>query len=364
MAPSKQPNPVPRDTAHSQSSFENRSTNETAPTRPSPDEPGAQLVRHLLQSRPPLTPAELERIVGSTRAKITPDWSQEQEDSVVIQWDVSIERRAYRKTGPADRNFLQLWNVCLQLYRESPTIFISPLFQLRCQPLLHQGQLGRQEAFSQAFCDSLAALMAHPFWQGSIHRLAMALQYTVICRLDDRRRWKFEPGACEALRVLEFDLNHHDEPLSASVHTLHKDARENAARMNSEPSDFSNFLYHLGEFMRLKPLPRAPKGETNFMGFEVYPVSLKDLKCLIVAVETFDSGSRLTTDRALEVFNSFNRPGINSHELRSFVDRAGKELLRRLTRLQVIVRTSACNPTDLYRAIFQHKWTMKSIFSM
>ncbi|KAJ4186016.1 hypothetical protein NW767_012755 [Fusarium falciforme] len=139
--------------------------------------------------------------------------------------------------------------------------------------------------YSEAFSTNLASILSHPFWESQIVRLVLALQYAVICRLDDRRHWQV-PGFCDALRALTAAMDESPPELLDSIHEMHVEARSRC--VPSRPSSaMPDFLEHLGNTAGKAPYLAMPSIEMECFGMQVYPVTAKDLDVLITALNTY-----------------------------------------------------------------------------
>ncbi|KAM6519019.1 hypothetical protein FALCPG4_012674 [Fusarium falciforme] len=154
-----------------------------------------QLRAYLKHERPPVTDNDLEDIAGPEQPSFDDEWSQADEDRLRNEWDQSNEKQSLAHVS---RNTLPPWKVAMRLFRLTPVAIISPLENLVYQPLPARGSATASPIYSEAFSTNLASILSHPFLESQIVRLVLALQYAVICRLDDRRHWQV-PGFCDAL---------------------------------------------------------------------------------------------------------------------------------------------------------------------
>lgn len=241
------------------------------------------LLRHYLKhERPPVTDNDLEDIVGPEQPSFDDEWSQADEDRLRSEWDQSNEKQSLAHVS---RNTLPPWKIAMRLFRLTPVAIISPLQNLVYQPLPARGSATASPIHSEAFSTNLASILSHPFWESQIVRLVLALQYAVICRLDDRRHWEV-PGFCDALRELTAAMDESPPELLNSIHEMHVEARSKCVP-GRPPSAMSDFLEHLGNTAAKARYLTMPSIEMECFGRQVYPVTVKDLDVLIVALNTY-----------------------------------------------------------------------------
>ncbi|KAH6897367.1 hypothetical protein B0T10DRAFT_584091 [Thelonectria olida] len=239
-------------------------------------------------------------ILGLEETGMDDSWTQADEDAVQAQWDSSPERRAFETDGIMHDDHLKLWRMCLRLFDCSPFHILSPLRNLRYHATEDTLNGSGSIVWSLPFSRLFSALLTHPIWHSSRNRLAMALQYAVICRTDDRRVWKMPPTSkCAALKRLEAALGQTKGVLKAlseasgtaegllpkPVHSMHMEARLAAMKNRDALSDMSTLLKHLGSIIiTQKQLQKAP---TTYEGFDIYSVTLRDLWNIETAIDTY-----------------------------------------------------------------------------
>ncbi|KAI8714992.1 hypothetical protein NCS52_01005900 [Fusarium sp. LHS14.1] len=280
---------------------------------------------YLENERPPVRDEDLDDIIGPLAPPRSNSWTQQDEAKMMIVWDASPEKAAYASITGHGGVVTALWKVCLRLFRCPPIDIISPLHNLRYQPLIGPYQPG---TWSREFCNLLTPLLTHSIWQGSPERLAMALQYSVVCRTDDRRPWSPQP-LCPALINLRDSMDKADgSELSRSVHHMHKEARSLAIRNDDEPSQMSNLLVRIHKTVKNSTYERIPERETSYQGFWVYALNNHDLRAVKTAI---DKELSPTIDEAYELFKAEKGVGLDlpkASQLREFHERAGRRHLR------------------------------------
>ncbi|KAF5529261.1 hypothetical protein FNAPI_13933 [Fusarium napiforme] len=167
----------------------------------------------------------------------------------------------------------------MRIFRMSPFSLISPFVGLTYVPVPQKSNEGASLViWSEKFCDELSHLITHPIWpRGDIDFFTAALQYAVICRTDDRRRWKAPRVYLEGGPMLSLlnRMNILQAPLPISVHQMHINERKDV--LPWVRCSVSNLLIHIGD----TALKRR---------FEVYGVTTFDLRTIREAIDTFDGG--------------------------------------------------------------------------
>ncbi|RMJ01900.1 hypothetical protein CDV36_015570 [Fusarium kuroshium] len=278
-------------------------------------------------SRPPVRLEDLYKFVGPIAPPLSDTWTQQDEDEMLAEWDASPEEVAcasIKGDGPTTT----MWKVCLRTFRCSPLGMISPLMGLRYQTMPGPSQPG---IWSREFCNRLTALIPYSIWHGRPKRLAMALQYAVICRTDDRRPWMLQ-SSCPALtRLRQFMDDVEDSELSQSIHHMHKRSRSLATEAGQQISTLSDLFIFINRTVRGWTFERVPEPVTSEKGFEVYSVTIPDLKVVVAAIDSCMSD---TVDEAYQVFKvaKGNRAEIpKGSQVRQFYERAALHQLRRIT---------------------------------
>lgn len=96
--------------------------------------------------------------------------------------------------------------------------------------------------------------------------------------------------------------------------------------MEAPPSEFSDFLFYLGQIARMSP---SSDYSQTYLGHPAFPVTTKDLQILTTAVTHFHWDNVDWTETPGEVFKAFERKGglsddqypRNSRQLKLFLRR-------------------------------------------
>ncbi|KAH7210901.1 uncharacterized protein BKA55DRAFT_744312 [Fusarium redolens] len=227
-------------------------------------------------------------------------------------WNASQTKKDFDDFDPAviteaSENYKTVWRVCLRVFWSTPNEILSLREGLRYRPTPPASVKASHVVFSPKFSRLFAELVVHPCWEGRSNLFIMAIQYTVKVRVDSRTSW---PNAdilhflsCPALKALSrwsFRL----EEVAISLHEMHRQARE--AQTEAPPSEFSNFLYFLGEIASMSP---SSDYKQTYLGRPALPVTTKDLKILTTAVTHFDWEEVDWAETPEEVFDSFKVKG-------------------------------------------------------
>ncbi|KAH7254257.1 uncharacterized protein BKA55DRAFT_539090 [Fusarium redolens] len=181
--------------------------------------------------------------------------------------------------------------------------------------------------WDQMFCREFADIMSHHVWNGDIDVLVTLLQYTVICRTDDRRRWQVPTTMVEAGPTvrLRTELQTYLAPLPTSIHELHKDIRDNRSPAIIH-CPLSNLMMTIAEV-------EADRRESGHYtrwntvkqfhdGYEVYGVTIADLGIIKEAIEMFSKTSTEASFDAFKKINKLGREEVTIAQFRSLMRRA------------------------------------------
>lgn len=135
-------------------------------------------------------------------AMCRPKWTERHENEFMKKMeslDLSKRREEVMKAWASrEQHHEQMWKVCCHFLRTTPDMIIGS-----GNLLVYHGDHCTNENWSRAFCESFTLLAAHHYWGGIWTRLRLAIQFAVICRTNDKRRWV----PCPAGDSITFDLN-------------------------------------------------------------------------------------------------------------------------------------------------------------
>ncbi|RSL55671.1 hypothetical protein CEP54_009263 [Fusarium duplospermum] len=294
-----------RNPARNARSAAGRDTNQTLPDAPDsyesqPDSPrpprdeafeaefgAAYRARRFEEGRPPVLEGDLDALIGPDQPTFTDLWTQA--DERALDWESSAEKADFASIDDHHPSLLSTWKISLRLFRCSPFDLLSPLRGLCYQRPSGNLDEPQQTLWEEEFCEELCRVMTHSIWRGDAHILAMILQYTVICRTDDRRVWDMPAGIAGGgpLSRLEANLKESQAPLPCSVHEMHMAARDDVGASGPHPSVLSHVMAHIGlltENMDPSPGPR-PDPITEYRGLNIYRVKIEDLYMIRAAID-------------------------------------------------------------------------------
>ncbi|KAM0548032.1 hypothetical protein ACHAPJ_010090 [Fusarium lateritium] len=205
---------------------------------------------------------------------------------------------------------MTLWKICIRIFRCSPYALLSHVQGLVYLPVF-KPEDEPPAIWNQTFCDDLSHILTHPVWDGEVEFLQTALQYAVICRTNDRRRWtmplvNIDGGPLVRLKVA---IRNSPDPLPLSVHEMHDAARSNGPTKIIHCT-MSNLLTQIGETAKEKEKSKSASRfsgsrKTSVEGFLVYGVTIVDLRTIRQAIDSLERvGSRVyrSTDVCYQEF--------------------------------------------------------------
>ncbi|QGI83894.1 hypothetical protein CEK25_010623 [Fusarium fujikuroi] len=218
-------------------------------------------------------------------------WDPEDDDAIDEEWEQSPQKANSKFTPSQHSSFLTMFKVCLRLFKSTPVAIFSPYHSLRYCSLAPNGY-GNEWIYTKPFCDDFTDIMKHPFWESNTDLLAAALQWTVICRLDDRRLWSGRlDKPCPALDSVYAEVKRCHEQnveLSCSYHEMHVSERERILERGESPCEWSDLFYQIGELASEHTATKPKPAFTELLGLKVLPVTIHDLKLLTDALDSTD----------------------------------------------------------------------------
>ncbi|QGI66656.1 hypothetical protein CEK27_010627 [Fusarium fujikuroi] len=218
-------------------------------------------------------------------------WDPEDDDAIDEEWEQSPQKANSKFTPSQHSSFLTMFKVCLRLFKSTPVAIFSPYHSLRYCSLAPNGY-GNEWIYTKPFCDDFTDIMKHPFWESNTDLLAAALQWTVICRLDDRRLWSGRlDKPCPALDSVYAEVKRCHEQnveLSCSYHEMHVSERERILERGESPCEWSDLFYQIGELASEHTATKPKPALMELLGLKVLPVTIHDLKLLTNALDSTD----------------------------------------------------------------------------
>ncbi|KAM0084519.1 hypothetical protein ACKRZS_003360 [Fusarium odoratissimum] len=220
------------------------------------------------------------------------DWDEEDSAAIDEEWNQSeLKESSSRLNTSQYASLFLLFKISLRLYRTTPIVLLSPICAMRYQAV-SKNHFCNEWIMSGKFCNVLSSLMVHPCWEENIDSLALALRWTVICRLDSRSAWAADVKfSCSVLqRIFDKIKEYQGESLNISYHEMHKAERDRASGRDEPPSTLSDILYEVGEAVPKDNtvMPKADPKYNSVFGWSVLPVTVWDLKILAKVVNSMD----------------------------------------------------------------------------
>lgn len=196
----------------------------------------------------------------------------------------------FEKQCDAKEFLVGLWKTAYRFTGRLATDIIGPRSGLEFQSDSHRGD---GPPWTSKCCEALAAIIVHPLFNLSTEKMSLALQWAVICRTDDRRKYRL--NGCDDdffLRKL------------VSVIKRHQDGKRTAAELRElasykymmgsgetvEPPTWSQFMGHIEEKTNKLAGGKGPgsnqgAGEGDGADEGPYIVNTSDLKAVQSALD-------------------------------------------------------------------------------
>lgn len=232
---------------------------------------------------------ELATFVGPSRPVIDQVWTSQDEAWLKDIWDNSKTKSALFRIGRKNQELLKLWRLSCTLMRCSPVAIISPQHGLLYDgvELTHEispRDHGECSLWSEAFCKALSSLIVHSFWRGNAKLLSTCIQYSVVCRTDDRQPWKMamDPSSClDMENMRDIAVSHR----SRHIHLAQTDFNASQTAHGRVLSLEYEFISYLGSIIEKPFVSYAQKQSDSHP--HVYAVRTADLNTILHALNTF-----------------------------------------------------------------------------
>ncbi|QPG97139.1 hypothetical protein C2857_005842 [Epichloe festucae Fl1] len=234
--------------------------------------------------------ADINTFVGPSLPVIDKDWTAEDEAWLMKTWEDSSTKKTLERIGSHSQELLKLWRLSCTLMRCSPVSIVSPQYGLVYDGLeptriFFPKDHAECSPWSDGFCKALHALVVHSFWRGDARLLATTIQFTVICRTDNRQPWKMAMGPSSCLGMEKM----RDVAMSQRARHFHDIIRDYATSQAADGREMSleyAFLRYLGSIID-KPSFK-PAEEQSEAHPPVYAVRTADLNTILRALNTFN----------------------------------------------------------------------------
>ncbi|KAG5747468.1 hypothetical protein H9Q70_009858 [Fusarium xylarioides] len=296
----------------------------------------AELI-YMTYKRPIITLSRALTYVGPDNPPFGANWTHA--DERALRYDGSAEKFAISRLNPGSHSrHLTLWKICLSVCQRSPFDVLSSRRGL-CYLPSKITDATSSVVWDQNFCRELADIISHPIWNRDIDVLVTILQYAVICRTDDRRRWQVPTTMIEAGPTvrLRTEMQSCLAPLPTYVHELHKYIRDNTGPdvVHCQLSNFMMAIAHVVSDRVRRGDGREARWSTTKQfrdGYNVYGVTIADLGIIKEAILRFTRLSTVTSFGAFSRLGQLPRNEITIVQLRNLMRRAWLQEKRRIHR--------------------------------
>lgn len=148
----------------------------------------------------------------------------------------------------------------------------------------------RNRFWAAPFCQKLSAMIVQPVFKGDPGKLALAIQWTVICRTKDRRRWRLSGcGSDDPFLSILKAVVERSQDGTKSPRMLRRMAlgiyKERHPTQGLQDPLWSQFLQRIEEQApRKKPPVEQEEDSQDFGDFPLYRVNATDLNNLMEAI--------------------------------------------------------------------------------
>ncbi|KAK9421173.1 hypothetical protein SUNI508_06021 [Seiridium unicorne] len=219
-------------------------------------------------------------------------WSQADEHELNTSWQDEPLSRSLNIKESANKDLIPLWRVHYDVLHAFPTDFVGPATYIEFGDKVElEGQQRENPNWSTTFCEYLKRLPLHPLFMRSRDLVVVAMQYTVICRTNDRRRWPLEVAFKDDF-FREFMRTIEAQDTSMSIRSLHRQVRHNLREKDRPLSPHAKLWVQLFRrieqkmYQRSEPLWAFGEGEVPF---EPYRITSDDMRKLIDALDHLHS---------------------------------------------------------------------------
>ncbi|ROV89449.1 hypothetical protein VMCG_10231 [Cytospora schulzeri] len=237
-------------------------------------------------------------------------WTRDDQEALEER---ASEDQEFTERHLTDSYMLAVWKTVYRFTGRLATDIIGPKTYLEFKS---GSVLGKHAKWTPRFCEHLLTIVVHPWFNFSTAKMALAIQWSVICRTDDRRVYRLS-GCDDDMFLLEL----------ASVAQQEQDGTKTAPELRelacsrhmgkfpdeSEPPRWSQFMefieryaYPRGKVASARKEKGGQKGKKSRKGKETAHskveswnlfASVPDLKAVVVALDRMRHGRiRMFTD--------------------------------------------------------------------
>ncbi|KAI8269130.1 hypothetical protein K4K58_002681 [Colletotrichum sp. SAR11_239] len=204
------------------------------------------------------------------------DWSAEDEAALQANWEADPNREELIQYNDADIG--KVFRQSLRFFGITPFELISDKHRL----MYGANSRGLRDKWAGGFSIALYQLLPHPLWEGNVHLLVTALQYSSILRSRDLRSWKLTPPSDDLFFMVFDEVIKENEGENQPIYDLHDEVRQRLEMRGAKPV-YSEFLQRLEEIV----VPEARVDITDRNGpVDFYIVTKYDLEDVRKALDT------------------------------------------------------------------------------
>lgn len=182
-----------------------------------------------LDVRGPVARDMINCIVRTPRMRSTSQRPSNVNQECTRLWNDSQTKKNYDDFDPAvtteaSEGLKTVWRVCLHVFWATPNEILGTRNELRYRPTPPAGVKASHAVFTPKFSRLFAELVVHPCWEGQSYLFTMAIQYTVMVRVDGRTSFPNADSAiflrCPALEALS-RWSYYIEEEDISLHQMY-----------------------------------------------------------------------------------------------------------------------------------------------
>lgn len=240
------------------------------------------------------TPKEFKHLIP--KPQYDDFWTIEDQENLE-RWTESDQD--FQKRCEIREPLVGVWKTAYRFLGCLATDIVGPSSGLVFRSDTQKGK-GGQPMWTATFCEVLTAIILHPLFSGSTEKMSLAIQWAVICRTDDRRKYKIR--GCEDdlfIRELKSVIDEHQHGTRTA-----RDLRELAcykymgAHKNViEPPVWSQFLGHIER--KASRYAQGRRDEDDVVGPQdvQYFVNISDVRAVKGALDRMEYlGMRMFVD--------------------------------------------------------------------
>lgn len=187
-------------------------------------------------------------------------WTQADQDE--LEQQVTGDRD-FQKLCDVAEFVASIWKTVYRFTGRLATDIVGPRSGLEFKSDSHRGD---GPTWTKTFCEVMTAVVLHPFFNLSTEKMSLALQWAVICRTDDKRKYQLNGcGDDLFLRMLVSVITKYQDGTRppGELRELASYKYMRASGETAEPPPWSQFLGHIEEKVRSNAAARARKSNKD-----------------------------------------------------------------------------------------------------